>query len=419
MHVLVLGSGGREHALCWALHQSPNLSSLHAIPGNPGIAEIATCVDLNPADPQAILAYCKEHNITMVVPGPEASIVAGVANILSLEGILVFAPTKEGAMLEASKAFTKELCAEQNIPTAEAKTCDNKEEALAYLKEVGVPIVIKADGLAAGKGVIIAMSETEATQTIEAMFSGAFGDASKRIVIEAFMEGPEISFFALCDGEHAVPFASAQDYKRVGDGGTGPNTGGMGAISPTPLLTKELEDELMATMIHPTMEGMKKRGIAFRGVLFAGIMMTKDGPRLLEYNVRFGDPETEAFLPRLKSDLLEILVACCQGRAKELIIEWHPTTTACVVMATKGYPANYPKGSVISHLDKASALDDVAIFQAGTKLANGQLTAHGGRVLDIVASGDTIAASRKKAYDAIALIDWDMGFCRSDIGADF
>lgn len=419
MHVLVLGSGGREHAICWALHQSPKLSSLHVAPGNPGMASIAQCASVDPSDHDAILAYCKQHDIALVIPGPEAPIVEGIADFLYQHHIHVFAPSKEGAQLEASKSFMKQLCDEHHIPTASFATFEDADSAKSYLAKVGVPVVIKADGLAAGKGVTIAETETEALQTIDAMFDGAFGHASKKIIMEEFLEGPEISFFALCDGKRAIPFASAQDYKRVGDGGKGPNTGGMGAISPTPLLTDDVQDVIMKTIINPTFSALQEKGIHFKGVFFAGLMMTKDGPKLLEYNIRFGDPETEAFLPRLKSDLLEIILACCEGRGDTISIEWHPGYTCCVVMAAKGYPAAYRKGSEIRNLEALTSMPNIIPLHAGTKQVDGQLQAHGGRVLDIVAQGDTIPQARERAYQAVELIDWEDGFCRYDIGKEF
>ena len=418
-NVLVIGSGGREHALCWRLKQSPSVAQVFCSPGNGGIGEDATCVALRgEAD---IVRFCKEQAIALVVIGPEQPLVEGLADTLSEQGIVVFGPGKLAAQLEGSKGFMKSICAKYGIPTAAYGYFTAHSEAKAFLQDKAYPLVVKADGLAAGKGVIIAADRKEAEEALSGMFAGQFGDSGKSVVIEEFLVGEEVSYFALCDGETAIEFGYAQDHKRVGDGDTGPNTGGMGAYSPAPSMTPPLRETVMHTIILPTVKAMKKEGCPFRGVLFAGLMLTEDGPMLLEYNVRFGDPETQALMARFDADLFLALEAC--GKAKtdgggldKVKISFRSDASVCVVMAAKGYPGNYEKGTLIRGVDKANAMEDVKVFHAGTELRNGQLLATGGRVLGVTAIGATIAQAQEKAYQAVDVIDWPEGFCRRDIG---
>ncbi|MGC4026994.1 MAG: phosphoribosylamine--glycine ligase [Mesorhizobium sp.] len=415
MNVLLLGSGGREHALAWKLAASPLLGKLYASPGNPGIAEEAELVGLNIDDHAAIIAFCKEHDIGLVVVGPEAPLVAGIADALRGAGIRAFGPSQEAAQLEGSKAFTKELCARFNIPTGAFGRFDNAEAAKAYIRQHGAPIVVKADGLAAGKGVTVAMTESEALDAVDACFSGAFGGAGAEVVVEEFLDGEEASFFCLCDGKTALPFGTAQDHKRVGDGDTGPNTGGMGAYSPAPVMDAAMVERTMREIIEPTMRGMAEIGAPFAGILFAGLMITKDGPKLIEYNVRFGDPECQVLMMRLKDDLLVLLNAATDGQLEHTSIRWRDDPALTVVMAAKGYPGTPEKGSVIGGLD-AAAKTGAQIFHAGTALKDGQIVANGGRVLNVTATGKTVAEAQIAAYRAVDAIDWPGGFCRRDIG---
>ena len=416
MNVLLIGSGGREHALAWKISASPLLARLYATPGNPGIASHAECVALDVADHAQIVAFAKEKDIGLVVVGPEAPLVAGLADDLHAAGIRVFGPSAKAAQLEGSKGFTKDLCARYAIPTATYGRFDNAADARAYAQEVGAPVVVKADGLAAGKGVTVAMELDEALSAIDACFEGAFGAAGAEVVVEEFLEGEEASFFFLCDGTVALPFGTAQDHKRVGDGDTGPNTGGMGAYSPAPVLTPELEARVIREIVEPTMRGMAEAGAPFSGVLYAGLMLTKDGPRLIEYNVRFGDPECQVLMLRLESDLLELLDAAVDGRLGGIEARWRDEAALTVVMAAKGYPGTPQKGSVISGVAEAAGAD-VQIFHAGTALdASGRLVAAGGRVLNVTASGRTVTEASARAYEAVGRIDWPGGFCRRDIG---
>jgi len=417
MNVLLIGGGGREHALAWKLAQSPLLTRLFAAPGNPGIAECATLVDLNPSYHDAIVDFCRREKIDFVVIGPEAPLVAGLVDELDEAGILSFGPSRAAAELEGSKGFTKDLCAEFDIPTAAYGRFDNASAARAYVEALGAPIVVKADGLAAGKGVTVAMTVGEAIAAIDACFHGAHGEAGYSVVVEEFLSGEEASFFVLSDGESILPLATAQDHKRVGDGDTGPNTGGMGAYSPAPVMTPALVEQALAGIIRPTIAGMAERGTPFRGVLYAGLMLTATGPKLIEYNVRFGDPETQALLLRLESDLLEMLLATRKGGLSGLDPRWSEDAALTVVMATKGYPGAFPKGSVIRGLTAADALPGVKVFHAGTALKDGKLVANGGRVLNVTARGATIAEAQARAYEAVAALDWPEGFCRRDIGA--
>lgn len=417
MNILLIGSGGREHALAWAISGSPLCDRLFIAPGNPGTAQCGENVVIDIADHQAVIAFCKLQKIDLVVVGPEGPLVDGIADDLVAAGIKTFGPSKAAAQLEGSKGFTKELCAEFDIPTAGFGRFTNAAAAKAYVAEQGAPIVIKADGLAAGKGVVMAETLAEANAAIDMMFGGGLGAAGAEVVIEEWMIGEEASFFALCDGTHALALASAQDHKRLSDGDTGPNTGGMGAYSPAPVMTPALEARVMEEIIRPTLAGMAKRGTPFKGVLFAGLMITAQGPKLIEYNVRFGDPECEVLMPRLKSDIVPALLAACDGVLDSFDLRWSDEAALTVVLAARGYPAKPEAGSVIRGIDRAQALDDVLVFHAGTKQdAAGSVLASGGRVLNLVGLGKTVAEAQARAYAAVDAIDWPEGFCRRDIG---
>ena len=414
MNVLLIGSGGREHALAWKIAQSPLLDKLFAAPGNPGIADCAECVQLDLDDHQAVISFCHIQAVTFVVVGPEAPLVAGIADALRAAGITVFGPSAAAAQLEGSKGFTKDLCAKYNIPTGAYQRFNNAPKAKAYVRAEGAPIVIKADGLAAGKGVTVAMTIEEALAAIDDCFEGAFGAAGAEVVVEAFLDGEEASFFCLSDGKNLLPFGSAQDHKRVGDGDTGPNTGGMGAYSPAPVMSEAMVARTMAEIIEPTVKGMAADGNPFAGVFFAGLMITAKGPELIEYNVRFGDPECQVLMMRLKSDLLELLLAAAEGRLDEVKAEWHDETALTVVMASKGYPGHYDKNTPIEKLPDTKA--GAKVFHAGTALKEGKLVATGGRVLNVTATGKTVSEAQAKAYDLVDGVKWDNGFCRKDIG---
>ncbi len=416
MNILLLGSGGREHALAWKMAASPLVDRLICAPGNAGIAREAECVAVDIADHAAVIAFCKDTKIDFVVVGPEAPLVAGLVDDLEAAGIKTFGPTKSAARLEGSKGFTKDLCQANNIPTAAYERFNAADGAKAYLRKVGAPIVVKADGLAAGKGVVVALTLSEAEAAIDMMFAGGLGAAGAEVVIEEFMVGEEASFFALCDGETAIPLASAQDHKRVGDGDTGPNTGGMGAYSPAPVMTAEMTARTMDEIVRPTMRAMKAMGSPFKGVLFAGLMITKDGPKLIEYNARFGDPETQVLMLRLMSDLVPALLAARDGQLKNFDLRWYPDAALTVVMAAKGYPGSYARGSVIEGLDAAAEVEGVEIFHAGTKADGGKVLANGGRVLNVCALGKTVTEAQARAYQAVDRINWPEGFCRRDIG---
>ena len=416
MNVLLIGSGGREHALAWALAASPLLAKLYCAPGNGGIAKEAECVELDVSDHAAVAAFCNDNNIDLVVVGPEAPLVAGLADDLASLGIKVFGPSKAAARLEGSKAFTKELCSRKNIPTAAYAHFTDADAAKAYAQAQGAPIVVKADGLAAGKGVTVAETLDQALVAIDECFSGKFGAAGAELVIEEYLVGEEASFFVLCDGEHVLPLVTAQDHKRVHDGDTGPNTGGMGAYSPAPVMTDAMCARTMQEIILPTVEGMAEAGTPYQGVLYAGLMITKDGPKLIEYNVRFGDPECQPLMMRLKSDLLPALLATTDGVLDRFDLRWYDDAALTVVMAAQGYPGKYEKGSVISGLDEAGSDENVEIFHAGTALKDGTVIATGGRVLNVTARGASVREAQQRAYAAIAKIDWPEGFCRSDIG---
>ncbi|MCG8273006.1 phosphoribosylamine--glycine ligase [Aquamicrobium sp. NLF2-7] len=416
MNVLLLGSGGREHALAWRLAASPLLTKLYAAPGNPGIAEEAELVALDIADHDAVRRFCLDQAIDLVVIGPEAPLVAGLADDLRAAGIRVFGPSKAAAQLEGSKGFTKDLCARFNIPTGAYRRFSALEPAKAYVREQGAPIVVKADGLAAGKGVTVAMSLPEAIEALEACFDGSFGAAGAEVVIEEFLTGEEASFFCLCDGRTALPFGTAQDHKRVGDGDTGPNTGGMGAYSPAPVMTPEIIERTMREIVEPTMRGMAEIGHPFQGVLFVGLMIDDEGPKLIEYNTRFGDPECQVLMMRLKEDLLVLLNAAVDGQLAHTSARWRDETALTVVMAAKGYPASPEKGSVIRGVEAAATGENVEIFHAGTAMRDGELIANGGRVLNVTAMGASAGEAQKSAYEAVERIDWTEGFCRRDIG---
>ena len=416
MKVLLIGSGGREHALAWAISASPLLTKLYCGPGNAGIAEVAECVALDAADHAQVIAFCKAKSIDFVVIGPEAPLVAGLGDDLARAGVKYFGPDKAAASLEGSKAFTKELCRECAIPTGAYGIFNSAAAAKAYLAAQRVPIVIKADGLAAGKGVVIAATMVEAERAVDACFDGAFGEAGATVVIEEFLEGEEASFFALCDGKTVLALATAQDHKRAGDGDTGPNTGGMGAYSPAPVMTPVMIRRTMDEIIRPTVAGMARRGTPFKGVLFLGVMITAQGPKLYEYNVRFGDPECQALMLRLKSDLLPALVATADGVLANFDLRWHDDPAIAVVLAANGYPGDYAKGSEIRGLDAAGECEGVEVFHAGTARDGDRLVATGGRVLNVAARGRSVAEAHARAYAAIAMIDWPGGFCRKDIG---
>jgi phosphoribosylamine---glycine ligase len=412
-NVLVIGSGGREHALCWRLKDSPSVIKIFCAPGNGGIAEDATCIALK--SPEEIIRFCKEQAIGLVAIGPEQPLVEGLADRLVAAGIPTFGPSKMAAQLEGSKGFTKSLCRKYNIPTADYGYFTEPDSAKGFLRGKHYPIVVKADGLAAGKGVIIAQNEQEAIAAVNDMFGGTFGDSGKSVVIEEFMEGEEVSFFALSDGNRAIEFGYAQDHKRAFDGDKGPNTGGMGTYAPTPVMNDALTKTVMETIIHPTVAAMKKEGAPFKGVLFAGLMLTKKGPQLLEYNARFGDPETQVLMARFSGDLYQTLLAVATGKLDKANISFTPHAAVCVVMAAKGYPGAYERGTVIRGLDKAAALQGVKVFHAGTERRGDQIVAVGGRVLGVTALGATTAEAQAKAYKAVDAMDWPQGFCRRDI----
>lgn len=415
MKILLIGSGGREHALAWKLAQSPSCDKLYAAPGNPGIAEEAELVSLDANDHAAVADFCSAHAIDLVVVGPEQPLVDGLGNHLRAAGIAVFGPDEAPAQLEGSKGFTKDLCSRANIPTAAYARHLDKAAALADLARFGLPVVIKADGLAAGKGVIIAETVADAEEAIEAMFGGGFGDAGAEVVLEEFMLGEEASFFALTDGTAVVRFGSAQDHKRVGDGDVGPNTGGMGAYSPASVLTAELEQQVMDGIIWPTVKTLADEGMPYNGVLFAGLMLTDEGPKLIEYNCRFGDPECQVLMTRFKGDFAALMMAVASGKLAEAATpQFDDAAALTIVMAAKGYPATPEKGGAITGLDLAT--DGTKIFHAGTAIKDGQLVANGGRVLNVTASGNTVTEAQRAAYAAVDAIAFPTGFCRRDIG---
>jgi phosphoribosylamine--glycine ligase len=416
MRILVVGSGGREHALCWAIAASPLVDKLYCAPGNAGIAADAECVPIGVMDTAGIIAFCKKATIDLVVVGPEAPLVAGLVDALEAEGIAAFGPSAAAAALEGSKGFMKDLCAREGAPTAAYARFTEAKAAKAYIAAQGAPIVVKADGLAAGKGVVVAASIDEAMAAVDDAFGGRFGAAGAEIIVEEFLAGEEASFFALCDGEHALPLVAAQDHKRVGDGDTGPNTGGMGAYSPCASVTPEIEGQVMERMILPTVRAMARNGRPFKGVLFAGLMLTEAGPKLLEYNVRFGDPECQALMMRLQSDLVPALLAARDGVLNRIDLRWYDQASICVVMAANGYPDDPQRGTEIGGLDAAGNDPDVKIFHAGTRRDGTRILADGGRVLGVTATGPDLSAARDRAYRAVDRIVWPGGFCRRDIG---
>jgi phosphoribosylamine--glycine ligase len=416
MNILILGSGGREHSLAWAVLQNPKCDKLIVAPGNAGIAQIADCAAIDINDGGTVVEFAARNNVDFVIIGPEAPLTAGVADRLREAGVLVFGPSKAAAALEASKAFTKEICAACDAPTAAYGHFTDAHAAKAYAQAQGAPIVVKADGLAAGKGVIIAETVAQAEAAIDDMFGGEFGAAGAEVVIEEFMEGEEASFFILCDGTRVLPIGTAQDHKRVGEGDTGPNTGGMGAYSPAPVLTDEIAARAMAEIIEPCVAEMAKRGMPYQGVLYAGLMIKDGAPRLVEYNVRFGDPECQVLMMRLGAQALDLMHASAEGRLGAMQVNWARDHALTVVLAAKGYPASYDKGSVIAGLDAVAEDSSNMVFHAGTALVDGAVTAAGGRVLNVTARGDSLAQARQRAYDMVDAIDWPQGFCRRDIG---
>ena len=416
MNILILGSGGREHALAWATLQNPKCDKLIVAPGNGGIAQIADCADLDPEDGAAVVEFAAEEAIDFVIIGPEAPLAAGVSDALRAAGILCFGPSQAAAELEASKSFTKEICDAAHAPTAAYARFTEAEPARAYIRAQGAPIVVKADGLAAGKGVIVAMDEATALAAIDDMFAGAFGGAGAEVVIEDFLEGEEASFFVLCDGETVLPIGTAQDHKRAFDGDTGPNTGGMGAYSPAPVMTDAVVARTMTEIVEPTMAEMARRGTPFSGVLFAGLMIKDGAPRLIEYNVRFGDPECQCLMLRLGAQALDLMLAAAQGRLADMAVNWADDHAMCVVMAADGYPGSYAKGSVINGLDDMPETSHEMCFHAGTRRADGQYLANGGRVLGLTARGESLAEAQARAYALVDRVDWPEGFNRSDIG---
>jgi len=416
MNLLLLGSGGREHALAWKIADSPLVDRLYCAPGNAGIARDAELIALDLADHAAIVDFCKARGVDFVVVGPEGPLVAGIVDDLEAVGIKTFGPRKAAARLEGSKAFTKELCRAHAIPTAEFARFTSAAPAKTYVRKRGAPIVVKADGLAAGKGVVVAETISEAEAAIDMMISGGLGAAGAEIIIEECLAGEEASFFALCDGETAIALATAQDHKRAFDEDRGPNTGGMGAYSPAPVMTQALCRRTMDEVVLPTLRAMKSTGAPFQGVLYAGLMITVDGPKLIEFNVRFGDPECQVLMPRLKSDLVPALVAARDGVLRNFDLRWHEDFALDVVMAAKGYPGDYAKGSVIEGLDAAAAVEGVEIFHAGTQAEGEKILANGGRVLNVCALGASVEEARERAYAAVDKIRWPEGFCRRDIG---
>jgi phosphoribosylamine--glycine ligase len=416
MNILLLGSGGREHALAWKMAASPLTDHLYCAPGNAGTAREAQCVALDLADHGSVIAFCRSHRIDLVVVGPEAPLCAGIVDDLEAAGIKAFGPTRAAARLEGSKGFTKDLCRANGIPTAAYERFRTADPAKTYLRGRGAPIVVKADGLAAGKGVVVAQTVAEAEGAVDMMFGGGLGEAGGEVVIEEFLAGEEASFFALCDGKTAIPLTTGQDHKRAFDGDQGPNTGGMGAYSPAPNIDDAMSARVMAEIITPTLRAMQAMGAPYKGVLYAGLMITAEGPKLIEYNARFGDPETQVLMLRLMSDLIPALLASRDGQLKSFDLRWYPDPALTVVMAAKGYPGDYMRGSVIEGLDDAAKVEGVEIFHAGTKADGNRILANGGRVLDVSAIGKTVREAQARAYEAIARIRWPEGFYRHDIG---
>jgi phosphoribosylamine--glycine ligase len=416
MNILILGSGGREHAIAWAVKQNPKCDRLIVAPGNAGIAAIAECADIDILDGDTVAVFAEENTVDFVIIGPEAPLAAGVADRLRDAGLSVFGPSEAAARLEASKSFTKAICDAAQAPTAAYARFTQAEAAKSYVRAQGAPIVVKADGLAAGKGVIVAMTEIEALDAIDDMFGGEFGAAGAEVVIEEFMDGEEGSLFVLVDGETVLPIGTAQDHKRVGDGDTGPNTGGMGAYSPAPVLNSAVEKRALDEIVRPTMAEMARRGMPYQGVLYVGLMIKDGAPRLVEYNVRFGDPECQVLMMRLGAQALDLMQACAEGRLAETAPNWADDHAITVVMAAKGYPGAYQKGSEIKGLSNIEESSSQIVFHAGTTAQNGAILATGGRVLNVTARGKTLKEARDRAYTLVDRIDWPDGFCRTDIG---
>ena len=416
MNILILGSGGREHALAWAFKQNPKCDRLIVAPGNAGVALLAECADIDILDGAAVVEFCEANAIDFVMIGPEAPLAAGIADATRAAGLLTFGPSAAAARLESSKAFTKAVCDACHAPTSAYAHFTNAEKARDYIHQQGAPIVIKADGLAAGKGVIVAMTLSEALAAIDDMFGGEFGSAGAEVVVEEFMSGEEASYFILTDGTHALPIGTAQDHKRAFDGDTGPNTGGMGAYSPAPCLTDEIAARAMAEIIEPTIKEMARRGTPYQGVLFAGLMIENGRARLVEYNARFGDPETQVLMMRLGGQALDLLLACAEGRLADYRVNWADDHALTVVMAADGYPGAYAKGSEIHGLDTLPEDSFHMTFHAGTASRDGQIIAKGGRVLNITARGDTLQQAQSRAYAMVEQVNWPEGFCRRDIG---
>mgnify|MGYP000731214015 FL=1 len=416
MNILVIGSGGREHSLSWKIAQSPMLETLYVAPGNGGMDNIATCVNLDTDNHDEVISFCRDKKIEFVVIGPEAPLVDGLSDRLIAENIATFGPSAAAAILEGSKGFTKDLCAKYDIPTAAYGRFKEANEAKKFVAEKGAPIVIKADGLAAGKGVIIAETIEQATDAIDDIFGGQFGDAGAELVVEEFLVGEEASFFVLTDGENILPFGTAQDHKRVGEGDTGLNTGGMGAYSPAPVMDDAMIERTINEIILPTVNGMAAEGRPFKGVLFAGLMITNKGPELIEYNVRFGDPECQTLMMRLESDIVPALMACANGTIDQVSADWSDKVALNVVMAAKGYPGSYEKNTEIKNLEEAGSAQNIVIFHAGTKKEGEAIFATGGRVLNITSLSDTVTEAKNDAYEALDHINWPQGFCRRDIG---
>lgn len=415
MKVLVVGSGGREHALCWKLKQSPLCRTLFCAPGNAGIAAVATCVPVDAMDFDGLVTFCKSEGVEFVVVGPEVPLVAGLVDRLESEGIAAFGPGAGAARLEGSKAFMKDLCRKYGIPTAAYGRFTEVAAAKAFVRERGMPMVVKTDGLAAGKGVIVARSVDATLAAIDEIRSG-FGAAASELVVEEVLPGEEASFFALCDGTHVLPLAAAQDHKTIGEGDTGPNTGGMGTYSPAPVVDAAMTERIMAEIVKPTLAGMAAEGVPYKGVLFAGVMIGPGGPKLLEYNVRFGDPEAQVLMVRMSTDLLPAMLAARDGTLNKFSMAWSKDAAVCVVMAARGYPGTYAKGTVIENLEAAGKVDGVIVLHAGTAALDGRIVANGGRVLGVTARGHTVTEARERAYRAVDLIRWADGYCRRDIG---
>jgi len=418
MKVLVVGGGGREHALCWKIAQSPLVETLYCAPGNPGIAELAECVHIGAEEIETLCEFAQAERIDLTVVGPEVPLTMGIVDTFQAAGLEIFGPNRAAAQIEGSKEFSKNLMAKYGIPTADYLAFSEHSDAVAYIKEQGAPIVVKADGLAAGKGVIVAMTEEQAIAAVDdIMLDKVFGAAGASVVIEEFMDGEEASFFAFTDGKNILPLASSQDHKRVFDNDEGPNTGGMGAYSPAPVVTAELHDEIVESIVKPTIAGMAQDGCPYSGILYVGLMIKAGKPRVVEFNARFGDPEAQPLLMRMKSDIVPVLQACARGELAQTAIEWHNKAAVCVVMASGGYPGSFEKGLPIAGLGKAAGIEDLMVFHAGTSLKEGRVVNNGGRVLGVTGLGITVKQAIEKAYQGVAAIDWERVHFRKDIGA--